>query len=161
MPGLAEMHGHLPFAGPDDQGVIDLLFLYVANGATLVRGMQGHPDQIRVRAISAGHRFAAVVQRAGFSTQREMALWVALGMSPAEVIHAGTWAVAEHLNELDRAGSVEPGKRADLILLDANPLEDIAAIHQARAGVMVNGQWLSEQDIQTGLAGIAGRNTRP
>jgi len=97
----------------------------------------------------------------GFSTQRVMALWVALGMSPAEVIHAGTWAVAEHLDELDRAGSVAPGKRADLILLDANPLEDIAAIDRARVGVMVNGQWLSEQTIQARLAEIAERHTRP
>jgi len=94
----------------------------------------------------------------GFSTHREMALWVALGMTPAEVIHAGTWAVAEHFDELDRAGSVAEGKRADLVLLSDNPLEDIAAVSEARAGVMVAGQWLSGDEIDERLEKIAEGN---
>ncbi|QOC22404.1 amidohydrolase family protein [Wenzhouxiangella sp. AB-CW3] len=91
----------------------------------------------------------------GFSTHREMALWVALGMTPAEVIHAGTWAVAEHFDELDRAGSVAEGKRADLILTSANPLDDVGAIAEARAGVMVAGQWLPESAIRQRLDDMA------
>jgi imidazolonepropionase-like amidohydrolase len=50
MPGLAEMHGHLP--NPDTPAVVteNVLFLYVANGVTTVRGMQGNPSQIPLRA---------------------------------------------------------------------------------------------------------------
>jgi hypothetical protein len=92
----------------------------------------------------------------GFANHREMALWVELGMTPFEVLSAGTWNVAEHLGELDVAGSVEEGKRADLILLEANPLEDIGHM-AARAGVVMDGRWLPEEEIQARLAEIAGR----
>jgi imidazolonepropionase-like amidohydrolase len=49
MPGLAEMHGHLP--SPDMPAAVteNVLFLYVANGVTTVRGMQGNPSQIALR----------------------------------------------------------------------------------------------------------------
>ncbi len=49
MPGLAEMHGHLP--SPDMPAAVteNVLFLYVANGVTTVRGMQGNPSQIPLR----------------------------------------------------------------------------------------------------------------
>lgn len=46
LPGLAEMHGHLPTAVADAE---DFLFLYLAGGATTVRGMQGHPSQLEIR----------------------------------------------------------------------------------------------------------------
>lgn len=55
IPGLAEMHGHLPSAGAGRQAQIDTLFLYVARGVTVVRGMLGHPVQFEMRdAIKAG-----------------------------------------------------------------------------------------------------------
>jgi hypothetical protein len=46
MPGLAEMHGHLPTNVADAE---DFLFLYLAGGATTVRGMLGHPSQLEIR----------------------------------------------------------------------------------------------------------------
>ena len=49
MPGLTEMHGHLPNPQTSDTDAQNLLFLYVANGVTTVRGMQGHPSQFAVR----------------------------------------------------------------------------------------------------------------
>ncbi|MEE8370745.1 MAG: hypothetical protein V3R73_01265, partial [Sphingomonadales bacterium] len=55
IPGLAEMHGHLPFAGAGRQAAEDTLFLYVARGVTTVRGMLGNPVQFELRAeINAG-----------------------------------------------------------------------------------------------------------
>ena len=54
MPGLAEMHGHVP--GDDDQQYLeDVLFLYVANGVTTVRGMQGRTGHLELRALIARH----------------------------------------------------------------------------------------------------------
>ena len=46
LPGLGEMHGHLPAAVSEAE---DLLFLYLAGGATSVRGMLGHPSQLQIR----------------------------------------------------------------------------------------------------------------
>jgi imidazolonepropionase-like amidohydrolase len=90
----------------------------------------------------------------GFSNHREMALWAELGMTPWEIIHAGSWAVAEHLGELDRFGAVREGHRADLILLEANPLDDVGNVER-RAGVIVDGRWLPEEEIQRRLAALA------
>lgn len=50
MPGLAEMHGHIPPPGSSPDGLVEsVLFLYVANGVTTVRGMQGAPGQLDLR----------------------------------------------------------------------------------------------------------------
>ena len=55
IPGLAEMHGHLPGANSPPALTEDVLMLYVANGVTTVRGMQGHPSQLALRdRIDAG-----------------------------------------------------------------------------------------------------------
>ena len=55
IPGLTEMHGHLPDPRMSDEDVRNLLFLYVANGVTTVRGMQGDPSQFALRnAIERG-----------------------------------------------------------------------------------------------------------
>lgn len=57
IPGLAEMHGHLPGAGATADMVERVLWLNLANGITTVRGMQGHASQLQLRdAIAAGHR---------------------------------------------------------------------------------------------------------
>ena len=54
MPGLAEMHGHVPGTG-DQQYLKDVLFLYVANGVTTVRGMLGQPTHLELRMQIAEH----------------------------------------------------------------------------------------------------------
>jgi imidazolonepropionase-like amidohydrolase len=90
----------------------------------------------------------------GFSVHHEMALWVEVGMTPYEVLEAGTRRVAEYFDALDDFGTIEIGRRADLLLLTANPLDDIANVAR-RGGVMVNGNWWSEARIQERLAGIA------
>ena len=60
----------------------------------------------------------------GFASHMEMASMVEAGLTPAEVITAATRNSAEFL-KLDRLGTVAPGKSADFIVLDANPLDDI------------------------------------
>ncbi len=68
---------------------------------------------------------------------------------------AGTRNVAEFLGTLDSTGIVEVGKRADLVLLRANPLEDV---HHTAApvGVMLGGRWLGQQELETRLAALQG-----
>lgn len=62
----------------------------------------------------------------GYSTHDEMALFVSeLGMTPAEVIERATRRSARFLRISDSVGTVERGKVADLVLLEADPLEDI------------------------------------
>jgi imidazolonepropionase-like amidohydrolase len=51
-----------------------------------------------------------------------------------------------YLGTIDKVGTIEKGKRADLILLNANPLEDIAATDN-RAGVMLKGRWHTQQEL--------------
>ena len=92
----------------------------------------------------------------GFSLDRELAVMAKAGMSPFEILRSGTTAMAAHFGWTD-AGTVAAGQRADLLLLDANPLEDIGNIGR-RAGVMVNGRWLAWKEIQARLDAMAARN---
>jgi hypothetical protein len=62
---------------------------------------------------------------AGFSLHDELALLVEAGLSPLAALQAATLQPARFLKKESEFGSVAPGKRADLVLLDANPLEDI------------------------------------
>jgi len=89
----------------------------------------------------------------GFSIHREMPVWVASGFRPFEVLEAGSRNVAEYFGAVD-FGTVAPGKRADLILVEANPLAGVANLTR-RAGVMVRGRWIPESEIQERLAKIA------
>jgi imidazolonepropionase-like amidohydrolase len=90
----------------------------------------------------------------GFSIHREMQRMVDAGMTPYQVLVSGTSAVGRHFRSQGTFGRIAIGFRADLILLAANPLEDIANV-QAREGVMLRGRWLPESDIQAKLAEIA------
>ncbi len=60
-----------------------------------------------------------------WSLHHEMEFLVESGMTPAEVLSAATSSNAQILKENDNLGSIEPGKLADLVVLEANPLEDI------------------------------------
>lgn len=83
-------------------------------------------------------------------------MMVAAGLTPYEVLATGTRNAAEYFDTPDAFGTVAPGRRADLILLEANPLEDIGNVRR-RAGVMVAGRWLPETDIQQRLSEIERR----
>ena len=85
----------------------------------------------------------------GFSLHNELEFLVASGLTPFEALQAGTVNVAEFLN-LD-TGAVEIGRQADLVLLDANPLEAIGNSRRIH-GVMVRGAWYSSHDIERRLS---------
>ena len=90
----------------------------------------------------------------GFSIHRELSIMADAGMSPYEILRSGTTNVGLYFRERDTFGTVMAGGRADLLLVDDNPLEDIGNLEH-RSGVMVRGLWLPEQAIQERLASIA------
>ncbi|MEN3158585.1 amidohydrolase family protein [Alkalimonas sp. NCh-2] len=90
----------------------------------------------------------------GLSLRRELPLMAAAGMSHYDILRSGTVLVGEYFAEQDTFGLVKAGHRADLLLVDANPLDDLSALYQP-AGVMVRGQWLSRAELDAKLAEIA------
>ncbi len=90
----------------------------------------------------------------GFSLHREMTAMADAGMSPFEILVTGTRNVGDYFQAYDSFGTVAPGRRADLVLTNSNPLDDVANVAD-RAGVMVRGVWRSEAEIQRELASIA------
>ncbi|MDJ0868447.1 MAG: amidohydrolase family protein [Myxococcota bacterium] len=70
----------------------------------------------------------------------ELRQLVAAGLSPYQALRAATIEPARALGLASELGTVEPGKRADLVLLDADPLRDVGAIARVR-GVVVRGRW--------------------
>lgn len=68
----------------------------------------------------------------GFSMHRELELYVSTGIKPADALYLATLGAAKYLGLDDEVGSIEVGKRADLVLLKDNPLEDIRAIRTVR-----------------------------
>lgn len=73
-------------------------------------------------------------------------------MALALLIDGATWLGIE-----DKIGTVEVGKYADLVLLDANPLDNISNTRKI-SGVFVNGQWVNRKKIDAVLSDLANRN---
>ena len=76
------------------------------------------------------------------------------GVSPTDALRAATVWPAEFLGVSDRSGSIDVGKRADLVLLDANPLSDIRHTQRIRA-VVLAGRLLQRADLDTLLGAAA------
>jgi imidazolonepropionase-like amidohydrolase len=90
----------------------------------------------------------------GFSAHDEMADFVAAGLTPFEALRAATSNAADFLGTSGQKGTVAAGQAASLILLDANPLENIA--HTRRiAGVMVRGRWIPRSELDRLLEELA------
>jgi len=89
----------------------------------------------------------------GFSLHQELRILVDAGLTPYEAIKAGTRDAAECLGELDEFGTISAGLRADLILIEDNPLEDVSDAAR-RIGVMVRGRWFPQSDLQAMLEAL-------
>jgi len=68
------------------------------------------------------------------------------GLSPLRILQSTTSSAAEFLGTTATHGTVETGKAADLVILDANPVESVHALH-AVAGVVIGGRNLSPADL--------------
>lgn len=90
----------------------------------------------------------------GFSVHREMALMLETGMTPYQILLTATRNAGEYHKDKARFGMVAAGSRADLLLVVGDPLKDLSNVAR-RAGVMVRGRWLAEDEIQKRLAAVA------
>lgn len=97
----------------------------------------------------------------GFALHREIAAMSEAGLTNRQILESGTVAVGryvrDHLGLEDRFGTVAPGQRADLLLLEADPLADLDALTR-RVGVLVRGRWVPETEIRERLEALAAKH---
>jgi imidazolonepropionase-like amidohydrolase len=91
---------------------------------------------------------AGVVVIPGISLHLELQRFVAAGFTPLEALQTATLSPARFLKRTDDFGSVAEGRIADLVLLEANPLVDIANTRKI-AGVVLDGRYFSPQELET------------
>ncbi|HTS36955.1 MAG TPA: amidohydrolase family protein [Candidatus Solibacter sp.] len=89
----------------------------------------------------------------GFSLHEELQRFVAAGFTPLEALQTATLNPAKFFGRENELGTIEKGKLADLVLLDANPLDDIRNT-QKIAGVVANGRYFSRADLDKMLASV-------
>ncbi|HVF46014.1 MAG TPA: amidohydrolase family protein, partial [Pyrinomonadaceae bacterium] len=92
----------------------------------------------------------------GFGVHHELKALKDSGISNYAVLAAGTRNAHEFFGTLEKVGTIQKGKRADLILLNANPLDNIEATKD-RAGVMLKGKWYNQTELNGWLDEIAPR----
>jgi len=90
---------------------------------------------------------------AGFALHDELGLLVQAGLTPMEALKTATYNPAKYFGLLSSLGTVEPGKIANLVLLNANPLDDIGNTKKIEA-VIVNGRYLSRKQLDQLLADV-------
>ena len=91
---------------------------------------------------------------AGFAVHDEMELLQESGLTPAQVVRAATSEPAVAMRRSGEFGTIAPGMRADLVLLGANPLEDVGA-YRTNGGVMSRGRWYDRTALDAALEAIA------
>ena len=96
----------------------------------------------------------------GASLHDELELMVKCGFTPLQALQAATFNPALFMVKLDKYGVVEKGHFADLVLLDANPLEDIRNTRKI-AAVVLRGKYYSREDLHRMLAGVAALAGQP
>jgi imidazolonepropionase-like amidohydrolase len=92
----------------------------------------------------------------GFSLHRELDAIVAAGLTPYEALLTGTANSAVFFDAIDEFGTIREGLAADLMLVAANPLDDVDALVRPD-GVMVRGRWLDRAALDAGLEQIAAK----
>jgi imidazolonepropionase-like amidohydrolase len=95
----------------------------------------------------------------GFSLHNELVLLVKAGLTEEEALISATRLPATWLEIDDKIGTVEVGKFADLVLLDANPLDNINNTRKI-SGVFVNGKWVNKERIDKMLSDLAEKNNK-
>src|SRR5215472_5079941 len=124
--------------GPDKYGVLQNLLVFQRK---LLKSFSdaGVP-------LMAGTDATEIGPIAGFGIHHELREFVNDGLTPYQALQTATINVAKYLRQSGEFGSIETGKRADMLLLSANPLADISNT-QKITGVMVRGRWLDKTQL--------------
>jgi imidazolonepropionase-like amidohydrolase len=121
---------------------------FIANRTRILRAL--HEGGVKIlMGTDAPQQFSVP----GFSLHRELLRMRDAGMSNYEILKSGTVNVGEYFRSWDDFGTIEAGKRADVVLLTANPLTNIENVSKIE-GVMVRGRWFSREDIDARLRKI-------
>ncbi|WP_433062312.1 amidohydrolase family protein [Dactylosporangium sp. CS-033363] len=108
-------------------------------------------DRAGVRMLAGSDACGAVWQIAGHSLHQEFDELALAGLSPLRILQMTTIDAAEFLGRSSTAGTVEAGKNADLVLLDADPLADAEHLHRI-SGVVRAGRLHSPADLRDRVA---------
>jgi hypothetical protein len=95
----------------------------------------------------------------GFGLIEECRDFVDAGISPFETLKAATVNASSFFGESDRWGTIAPEKKADLVLLEDNPLSDIGNLEKIK-GVMLRGHWYSKEDLDRMRTDVCKKNQR-
>jgi imidazolonepropionase-like amidohydrolase len=107
----------------------------------LTRAFHDHGGQLMTGTDALMPRVVA-----GFALHRELRELVDVGLTPYQALRTSTTIPFEYLREQADAGTIEVGKRTDLLLVEGNPLADIAAASRID-GVLMRGRWIDKAQI--------------
>ncbi len=119
-----------------DRGVEDY---HIAGFKNMVKFV-GMAHKAGVKIVTGSHTSSRYADR-GWAYQREMELLVEAGLTPIETISSSTLNNAIYFRSSQRIGSIEPGKLADLIIVEGDPSVDISKMYDIQQ-VMLNGRWV-------------------
>lgn len=130
---------------------------------TGVQALNRYPEftrQVTAALHRAGMPLVAATDALGFplitpgsSLHRELALLHEAGLTRYEALLAATVAPASFLGKTEEFGTIQVGRRADLLFVEGNPLEDLSSLRQPLA-VMVRGRWLPREQLDAMLAAL-------
>ncbi len=149
-PIVADVAEHLP---PDVQRERRAAEMDIPDDATGARYKRSFDKLVEFvgRMYRAGVPIVAGTDELpGFTLQRELELYVQAGMTTVQVLQVATWNGAKYSGTLEDSGSIAPGKRADLVLVDGDPTRDIADIRKV-ALVIKDGKAYYPSEIDEAL----------
>ena len=103
--------------------------------------------------VGAGTDTPILLSVPGYSLHSELEYLVRAGLSPLEALESATVRPAEYFSLQDEMGTIDVGMKADFVLLDANPLDDIANTKKI-AGVVTKGKYYTSESLVTLVQGL-------
>ena len=143
---ISRLQGRLASAKPDELDRARQAWARVARGLARLNAAG-----VKIGAATDGGGQTGD-QFVGWTMHTEVENMVAAGMSPAQVLVAATKTSAEVLG-LDELGMVAPGKSADFVVLDANPLDDVTNTRKINR-VYLRGQEIDRNKLQSGFVQV-------